>query len=134
MENSYELTIGGTPVGKVQVLRQGLYYCFHCRCKLSGSTVYRLRAECGDREENLGVLVPMGDGFGLDTRRPAKNLGEGALRFFLLPKHDSPSERFVPIRPEEPFAYLERLKNAYLETRGDQTGAVIPQKDLEYYE
>ena len=127
MERSYELTIGSTSVGKVQVLRQGLYYCFHCRCRLSGNVVYRLRAVCGDAQENLGVLVPMGDGFGLDTRRPVKNLGEGEMRFQLVPKHDGPSKHFVPICPEEPFAYLERLKNAYLETREGRAGAVLPE-------
>ena len=127
METNYEITMGTAPVGRVQVLRQGLYYCFHCRCRLSGNVVYRLRVSCGDKRDNLGVLVPMGDGFGLDTRRPVKNIGEGTMSFCLVPKHDSPSGKFVPICPEEPFAYLERLKNAYLETREGKPGAVLPE-------
>ena len=128
------MLFGNQQAGKVQVTRQGLYYRFVCRCKLSGDVVCRLYISCGGHQENLGVVVPTGDGFGLDTRLPAKRLREGEPSFSLIPKHEMASGQFVPIVPEEPFAYLERLKNAYLETRGDQTGAVIPQKDLEYYE
>lgn len=118
-----ELTLGGKTVGKVQVLRQGLYYAFHCRCRISGETAVRLLARCGERREDLGVLVPMEGGFGLDTRRPVKHLGEGEIQFLLASKHDSPQTYFAPISPEEPFAYLQRLKDAYLETRNGQKGA-----------
>ena len=33
---------------------------------------------------------------------------------------------FVPISPEEPFAYISRLKDAYFERRYGQAGVVIP--------
>ena len=118
-----ELMLGGKPVGKVQVLRQGLYYAFHCRCRVSGETAVRLLARCGERREDLGVLVPMEGGFGLDTRRPVKHLGDGEIQFLLASKHDPPQTHFAPISPEEPFAYLQRLKDAYLETRNGQKGA-----------
>lgn len=118
-----ELMLGGKPVGKVQVLRQGLYYAFHCRCRISGETAVRLLARCGERREDLGVLVPMEGGFGLDTHRPVKHLGEGEIQFLLASKHDPPQTYFAPISPEEPFAYLQRLKDAYLETRNGQKGA-----------
>lgn len=118
-----ELTLSGKTVGKVQVLRQGLYYAFHCRCRISGETAVRLLARCGERQEDLGVLVPMEGGFGLDTRRPVKHLGEGEIQFLLASKHDPPQTYFAPISPEEPFAYLQRLKDAYLETRNGQKGA-----------
>ena len=118
-----ELTLGGKAVGKVQVLRQGLYDTFHCRCRLSGEIPLRLIARCGERQEDLGVLVPMEGGFGLDTRRPAKRLGEGNIQFRLEAKHDPAQPQFVPISPEEPFAYLQRLKDAYLETKNGQKGA-----------
>ena len=76
----------------------------------------------------MGVVVPVGEGFGLETRLPVKRLGEGEMAFFLLPKHDRPRERFVPIYPEEPFSYLSRLKEAYLEKREGQLGAVFPEE------
>ncbi len=123
-----EVTVGSRSVGRVQVRRQGLYYVFHCRCTLSGETPWRLEAACGEKKEDLGVLVPMDGGFGLDTRRPVKTLGEGKLRFTLLPKRIPHRTNFAPIYPEEPFAYIQKLKNAFLETRNGQLGAVWKEK------
>lgn len=125
MDGNYAVTFGKQTVGKVQVLRQGLYYRFLCRCQLSGEVMCRLWVTCGDKRENLGLVVPVDGGFGLDTRIPAKRLGEGALAFTLIPKHDAPEGKFVPISPEEPFAYIERLKDAYLVKKGEQIGIVI---------
>lgn len=125
MEENYGVYFGNQLAGKVQVLRQGLYYRFICRCKLTGDVVCRLGVSCGDKRENLGVVIPMDGGFGLDTKIPAKRLGEGKMEFYLIPKHDIPTGKFVPIYPEEPFAYIERLKDAYLAKKDGQVGAVI---------
>lgn len=76
--------------------------------------VYRLEVRCGEKQENLGVVVPVEDGFGLDTRLPVKRLGEGEMTFTLIPKHEPSRGQFVPIYPEEPFGYITRLKDAYL--------------------
>lgn len=65
-------------------------------------------------QEDLGILVPIDGGFGLDTRRPVKRLGEGTLAFSLVSRHDTPKTRFEPIYPEEPYAYLQKRKDAYL--------------------
>lgn len=127
MEENYEVRLGQTPIGKAQVLRQGLYYRVICRCRLTGEVMYRLMVRCGDREENLGVLVPMGSGFGLDTKVPVKKVGEGELAFSVMPKHPKQEGKFVPIYPEEPFSYIAKLKDAYLEARGGETGVVLPE-------
>ena len=125
MEGVYEVCFGNEPVGKVQVLRQGLYYRFVCRCKLTGDVVCRLAVCCGDRRENLGVVVPVGEGFGLDKRIPVKHLGEGTPEFYLGPSHDHIDGKFVPIYPEEPFAYLNRLKDAFFIKQSGQAGVMI---------
>ena len=125
MEGNYGVYFGTQLAGKVQVQRQGLYYRFTCRCRLSGDVVCRLRVTCGDRRESLGVVVPMDGGFGLDTRLPVKRLGEGEMAFTLVPKHEVPEGTFVPIYPEEPFAYIERLKEGFLAKKGEQVGVVL---------
>lgn len=107
------------------MLRQGLYYRFLCRCKLTGDVVCRLSVVCGEKRENLGVVTPVDGGFGLDTKVPVKRLGEGSPEFFLLPKHDCAAGKFVPIYPEEPFAYIEKLKDAFLAQKNGQAGIVI---------
>lgn len=121
----YEVLFGKDRAGKVQVTREGLYYRFLCRCRLSGDVVCRLAVRCGQREENLGVVVPVGDGFGLDKRIPAKNLGEGEMTFFLMPKGERLQGKFVPICPEEPFAYIARLKEAFLARQNGQVGVLL---------
>ena len=121
----YELCLGRDPVGKVQVLRQGLYYRFICRCKLSGEVVYRLTVRCGEATENLGILVRSGDGFALDKKVPVSHLGEGEMNFLLLPKSDRVNGSFIPIHPDEPFAYITRLQDAFFARQGEQAGIVI---------
>lgn len=121
----HEVFFGKDKAGKVQVLREGLYYRFICRCRLTGDVVCRLMVCCGDCHENLGVVVPMGDGFGLDKRIPVKHLGEGEMSFSLIPKHDHVAGKFVPIYPEEPFTYIARLKDAFLARQNGQVGVVF---------
>ena len=121
----YAVMMGNEQAGKVRVQREGLYYRFCCRCRLSGDVVCRLAVRCGEREENLGVLVPMEEGFGVDKRIPVKHLGEGEMEFFLMPKHDKIRGTFIPISPEEPFAYIARLKDAFLARQNGQVGILL---------
>ena len=125
MEGYYEVYFGGNPVGKVQVIRQGLYYRFICRCKLEYDGVYRLAVLCGSSQMNLGVVIPEGDGFGLDKLIPCKHLEAGKPEFFLAPRHESVSGKFVPISPEEPFYYIAKLKDAFLSQQNGQFGAIL---------
>ena len=127
MEGNYGVYFGSRLAGKVQVIRQGLYYRFICRCQLTGDVICRLQVSCGDKRENLGVVVPMDGGFGLDTKLPVKRLGEGKMTFQLRPKHEMMSGKFVPIYPEEPFAYIERLKKGFLVRRDGQVGVMLPE-------
>ena len=93
--------------------------------------VSRLYVTDGERTECLGVPVPEGTVFRLDTRIPQKKLGQEKFRLYVRPDRVQPDEFFVPIRPEEPFAYLCRLKEAYLARREGLLGAVIntPRED-----
>lgn len=126
MEGTYDILLGNEPVGKAVVERQGLYYRFDCRCKLSGTVIYRLSVESNGHHENLGVPVPVGEEFRLTTKLAVKKLGKGQFRFRVLPKHQKHESSFIPVYPEEPFAYLTRLQNAFLEVRDGQVGVVYP--------
>ena len=113
--------MGSNAVGKVRMARQGLYYAIHCRCRIGGDVMYRLTVCCGDKREDLGVVVPVDGGFGLDTKVPVKRLGEGTVSFVLVPKYTAEEGVLVPIYPEEPFHYLARIKDAYLVKKDGQT-------------
>jgi hypothetical protein len=121
----YDILLGGESIGTAQVQRQGLYYIFDCRCDLSGEVVYRITVRCGENTQSLGIPVPDGNRFRLRTKIPVKNLGEGELSFRMVPKHANTDEKFVPISPEEPFRYLKRLQNAFLQVRDGKVGVVI---------
>ncbi len=122
----FQIMLGQEALGRAQVTRQGLYYQIRCRCRLTGDVLYRVQVSCGEKGESLGTLVPMGNEFGLDTRLAVKKLGEGELRFRLLPRHGELTGKFVPLAPEEPFQYISRLKNAFLENREGVLGIVLP--------
>ena len=121
MEGNYDILLWDKPVGTAKVSREGLYYRFHCRCSMTEDTLCRVSAG----KESLGILVPIGDGFGLDTKLPAKRFGEAVPEFRLVPNKPVLEGKFVPIKPEEPFAYIERLKDAYLTQREEQLGIIV---------
>lgn len=125
MEGNYIVYFGNSQCGKVQVLRQGLYWRFVCRCRLSSDILCRLLVDCGGVREDLGILVPMDGGFGLDKKIPAKRLGEGIPSFRITAKSEQSQGKFVPICPEEPFSYIARLKESYLVYRNDQAGILV---------
>lgn len=125
LEGTYGVYFGKQLSGKVHVTRQGLYYHFCCRCQISEEVVCRLRVTCNDHQENLGIVVPTQDGFGLDTKVPVKRLGQGIPSFSLVPKSAESEGIFVPIYPEEPFSYMERLKDAFLARKYGQIGVII---------
>ena len=125
MEQSYTVVFDHRQIGKVCVTRKGLYYSFHCRCTLPFEDIFRLMVRSGTVCESLGVLVPADGGFRLDTSVPVKQLGEGELSFFVVPRRETVSGVFVPILDEEPFAYISRLKKSFLIRKEGQIGIEI---------
>lgn len=130
MDGTYDVLFGGEPVGKVFVDRQGLYYRFRCRCGLTGDAMYRLRACWGEQRRDLGILVPMEGDFGLQTRQPVKLFPEEPPRFLVVPRHGPVRENMTAVFPEEPYAYIRRLKEAYLARQREQMGAALPEGQL----
>lgn len=128
MDGTYEISMGSKSVGSVTVRRQGLYLHFSCRCQLTGAVMCRLAVKCGGKQENLGVLIPMDGQFGLEKKIPAKRLGQGTPEFQILFKQEKPEGKFVPIYPEEPFAYMTKLKDAFLAVQAGQVGIVLKEE------
>ncbi len=118
--------MGEDCIGEAEVIKQGLYLHISCRCRLSGAIICRVLVFSGDKQESLGTLIPEGDYFCLRTKIPAKRLSQSTLRFRAMPRRGTGPAKFVPIYPEEPFAYIHRLKEAYLEIQNGQIGLRIP--------
>lgn len=126
LEGNYGVYFSDKLCGKVQVRKQGLYYLFICRCQISGDVICRLKAVFPTGEQSLGILVPIDDGFGLQTKIPVKHFTGHPLRFSVAVKEEESEGIFAPIYPDEPFMYIERLKDSYLARKNNQLGAVIP--------
>ena len=126
MEGIYDILRGGEKIGKAEVRREGLYYRFLCCCDLTGEVMYRLTVNCGGKTENLGIPVPEGDCFRLSTRLPVSRFPSGEPEFRAVPKHEALQQGlWVPISPETPFDYMERLEHAVMERRGGEVGILI---------
>ena len=126
MEGCYEVFLGEQTVGTVDVVREGLYLRFSCRCRPVDREVIRLWMSCGEREMDLGLCVPMDEEFGTEKSIPIRQCGTGMPMFFLRHKDDTRRGKFIPLSPEEPFRYIHRLERAFLERRGERVGIVVP--------
>lgn len=123
--DQYEICLGKEVVGHAYVSRQGLYYCFRCSCELQSEIICRVTVSCGGHHENLGILVPEGNRYKLTKKIPVKRLGQGIFQFQITPKHQKTYGKYISVYPEEPFRYIQKLQNAYLQHRGGSTGIVI---------
>ena len=129
MDGLYDIFRGGEKIGKAEVRREGLYCRFRFVCDLSGEVIYRLLVTWGEKQINLGIPVPCGDAFRLDTRVAVSKLGQGTPSFLAVPRHPEKTGMWVKVSPDEPFTYLHRLKNAVPEIRDGKMGILI--KDFE---
>ena len=64
---------------------------------------------------DLGICVPMEEGFGIETRIPVKRVGEKILTIHT-------EESFHPISKEKPFLYLHQLRNCFYAVRDGKPG------------
>jgi len=133
MIGSYDVMLRGKSVGRVQLTKQGLYYHIRCSCTVIDQNIYRLLGSCDGDQIRFGVLVPEGKRLILETKIPTKKLMADNLAFFLesvVSHGQSPATQerifqYVPIYPDEPLAYLSKLKKSYFEIRNGKPGILI---------
>ena len=124
LEGLYDIFRGEDRIGKAEVRREGLYYRFRCCCDLTGEVMYRITIVCSGKSENLGIPIPDGDCFQLNTRLPVSRFPSGKPEFRAVPRHPRQG-LWVPISPETPFDYITRLEHAVAEKRDGQMGILI---------
>ncbi len=117
MEKVYDVGFMQQKAGQVTLKKEGLYWRILCRLENLEKGYYRLNVNNGSCVFDLGLCVPVSNGFGMNTTVPIKRIGEEGLTFFLESGKSGKQELFVPIRAEEPFAYLQRLEKAYLDRK-----------------
>ncbi len=125
MENCFDITMGNEPVGKATLIKEGLYWKIHCRCQLSGEVVHQVILQAAE-EIDLGILVREGGDYCLTKRIAIKRLGDVTPQFTAKPRTPKTERSFHPIVPEEPFSYIEKLKEAFLEEKNGEIGVTLP--------
>ena len=130
MEMEFDVSLHDKKVGCVSVIHQGLYCKIDCTCTMKPTMIYRLLVRQGEDNLRLGIPVPEGNQLVLQTKVPAKKLDFTNVQFYLEPvkKEVHPVQyagKFAPVYPDEPFRYLSRLKECYMEIRNGQPGIVL---------
>lgn len=120
----YDIYLADERIGQANVAQQGLFYKIRCRCNLSGEVRFHVRVTGSAGEEDLGLLVPEGKDFCLSGSVAVKKLGEG-LRFCVMPRRPEHEGVFVPLRADEPFAYIMRLRECVLANKNGQVGVLF---------
>ena len=123
LESSYPVYWDGEKTGEVTVTKQGLYYAFFCRVQLPPEAHCRLYAHTEGSSRDLGLCIPSGNCFILQTRIPAKYFAGGEYRFSL---NQPAAEEFIPVSKERPFPSVDRLEQGKFAIYGREPGIVFP--------
>ena len=123
----YRIYAEGQDTGSACVTECGLYYHFSCRCVWNNASACRIAVTCGDKQTDLGLCIPMGETFGIETRIPIKKVGIGYMRFDVVTSAGTGQGCFVAIAPTKPFLYISKLRFARVEVQGGETGILFPQ-------
>ena len=108
----YQIFWNETAVGTADVTKEGLYYRFACTCRPVGEGIHKILVSDGYTQRNLGICVPVGRDFVLNTKIPAKSLCIEKLTFRIVPKEE---EGFwIPVEEGMAFEYVDKLNSAYL--------------------
>ena len=121
----FKILLHGKPVGYASVNKEGLYYRFHCSCKLQGEEFYRIHVTDGQNRKDLGICVPKGDEFTLSARVPVKQLNGKCLQFTVVQHAHNNTMNCVPVSRESPFPYIDRLNTARFQIINGQALIVI---------
>lgn len=117
MELKFTLSYSGKTVGKVCVVRLGMYYDIECRFTNNGAGRFHLIAVSDSGETDLGVCVRCASCFELKRRLPIKSVGEGLRQFYIT---SDVNEITYPISPNKPFPLIDRLESAILVIKGNE--------------
>lgn len=119
----FEITLNGKPLGTATVEKQGLYYRISCRCLLPDRKIHTIWVRWSDGSRKLGVCVPEGQYFCLDTKVPTKYF---PLTGLSLEIDYQAENEFFPIDTQKPFIHIDKLEQSRFDIRDDQPGLVIP--------
>ena len=120
----YKITRNGESIGTARIEKEGLYYRFSCCCRLPDRDIYNIYVQSEIESRNLGVCVPRGRDFYLNTRVPAKHIGDGPFQFEAR-KREEKAGGFYPVETAKPFARMDRLTESRCAVLEGKIGLII---------
>lgn len=120
----FNVVLSSEVVGSVDVIEEGLYLRFRCRCNIPKEHIYRLFVRCKTLYYDLGILILEGEYFSADKRVPKKKLSSNDFQFVIKPNSDDRCVRIEQIDPELPFQALNHLHKAHLDIQNGRYCAV----------
>lgn len=112
MEFCYEVIRGNTVVGEIRLMEQGLYCKMKCNCTFHLPGIYRLHLECLGIDRNLGVLIPDGNRYSLETAIPTKYIDYDHPTFYISGMDQTSEDKIVSVDSDMPFSYIRNLEKA----------------------
>lgn len=113
----YDVLKDSIVVGFVNVIREGLYLRFQCRCKSFDSEIYRLIAYSGSQPIDLGICVPEGNYIILNKKMPVKVFCEMPAQFTLKANNTSTQTVLATVDPQQPFRLIDQLPLSKLDLK-----------------
>ena len=92
MKEEFTVLYDRIPVGKIESIRQGLYYRISCRYKLPCAEICRLIVRWPGGWENIGIPIPEGEGFYLVKKIPVKKIQGEHISFHLISSGTDPDD------------------------------------------
>ena len=112
----YDIMMDTKVVGQAEVMKEGLYYRFTCKCTPPNDAIHRIIVSDGSNTRDLGICVPTGKWFCLVCRIPIKYLPGDKMVFSLV---SNAQNKAVPVETDMPFPALDKLETAYLQKNGE---------------
>lgn len=128
MVNSYDVFWEGKAVGTASFEKEGLYWKIRCCCDIPDDVPYQVTLKAGE-EIDMGLLVREENGYCLTKRIAMKRIGDMQPSLMASPRRAKALEAFQPIISDEPFSYIEKIKNTKLETKDETVGIMVAQED-----
>ena len=122
MKREFAILSAGKRIGIATVIPSGLYYDVHCRCNLRGGII-RIIANCGDRQENIGICVPLDGEMVIKTKVSQK-------RLYTLQSFEAvcqAEEEWFPVTDGKPISFLSRIIDGRFVCHNGCPGISIPQ-------
>ena len=121
--DQYDVYFEDKAVGTVTMEKNGLYMQIQCVCNSVPTGFYTLILSSDKEIINLGLLLPVKDGFGVNTCLPAARIGS-RNRFHIFNSKKN-NRKCVAADPTVPFKYLSDILNLKVQLDGKQLWILV---------